>query len=155
MDDKEIGEKIGELTDKQRNELYRLCEMRKRQPGPDVAVYVKVSEAIGKTLHDKHLVWLMSATLAAARGDVYLYWKKHIDSYPARILSSEENEVSDGIGIEASEAGLVARTVAPVRADRPVAHKMRQKEETGQQKRDQRLSWKVKLIVVHAMAGDP
>lgn len=82
MTEKEIAERIGKLTEEQRNGLYRLCEQRKskNKNGADVAVYEKVSADVAKALQQQDLVWLIGSTSAAARHDVHKYWEKHIYS---------------------------------------------------------------------------
>jgi hypothetical protein len=79
MDDQEIAQRIGELTDEKRNALYQLCQARRNQPGADVAVYVAMSAEIAQDLYDKDLVWLLvvDRRQAAVRHDVYRYWTTH------------------------------------------------------------------------------
>ena len=82
MTEKEIAERIGKLTEEQRNGLYCLCEQRKRKNknGADVAVYEGVSADVAKALQQQDLIWLIGSKSAATRHHVYKYWENHIYS---------------------------------------------------------------------------
>lgn len=71
MTGQEIAGMIAKLTDEQRDEIYGLCEARRRKyrNGADVAVYETVSPDIAEALHQQNLVWLIGSMLAAARHD--------------------------------------------------------------------------------------
>jgi hypothetical protein len=77
--EREIAERIAALSDEARDELYRICELRKRRNknGADVVVYEPVSEEVALALDKQDLVSLFGSRLAAANHDVYDYWKKH------------------------------------------------------------------------------